>query len=48
MAFGAFLFGILGIRYKERVPDDTVSEDQQLIIDKRDDESDEPIQLSNK
>jgi len=47
MAFGAFIFGILGIRYREMKPDTNVSEDQQLIIDKNDDESDEPIPLSN-
>ncbi|CAF4076691.1 unnamed protein product [Rotaria sordida] len=35
MACGALIFGALGLRYKEIKPIDDVSEDQQLIIDKK-------------
>jgi hypothetical protein len=31
MIFGAFIFGILAIQYKEYKPNDIQSEDQQLI-----------------
>jgi hypothetical protein len=34
MAFGSFIFGILAIQYKEYKPNNTHSEDHQLIHDK--------------
>jgi hypothetical protein len=44
MAIAALIFGILALRYKEYQPNNTDSEDQQLIIDKNAPESEQILQ----
>jgi hypothetical protein len=44
MAFAAFVFGILAIRYKEYKPNNNDTEDQQLILEKNSPESEQIIQ----
>jgi hypothetical protein len=44
MAFGAFIFGVLAINYKEYQPNINDTEDQQLILTKNSPESEEILQ----
>lgn len=47
MAFAAFIFGVLAIQYREIKPDNSDSEDQQLILDRNAPEPDDAIPLTN-
>lgn len=47
MTFGAFIFGILAIHYKETKFDNAESEDQQLILDRSGIEGDDVFPLTN-